>query len=162
MLNFSPRLEHCQKNKNTILSKGARTSIYLLLTNSHQLIMEMNEKKEKTEATIKPLIQSTRMVQSEEVMINTALVFNDIINSYEQSMTKYIAYIFLVNIASVVGSAVFLIFLYIVVWNPYLNNLNNNIWRTKGMLGMIPMRAIQNNNALEKAIIEGDLIQAVK
>lgn len=95
-------------------------------------------------------------------MVNTAIVFNDIIKSYDQSMSKYIAYTFLVNIIIVLVSAVLLLVLFLFVWRPYLKNLNNNIWRTKGMLSMIPMKAIQDNKALESAIIEGDLVQAVK
>lgn len=95
-------------------------------------------------------------------MVNTAMVFDDIIAQYESSMNSYISYSFLINIIIVITSAVLLLILFLFVWRPYLNNLNNNIWRTKGMLSMIPMKAILDNKDLETAIIEGDLIQAVK
>lgn len=32
---------------------------------------------------------------------------------------------------------------FIFCWTPYLNNLSKQIWRTKGMLNMIPMDIIQ-------------------
>mmetsp|Transcript_69131 Transcript_69131/g.104234 ORF Transcript_69131/g.104234 Transcript_69131/m.104234 type:complete len:103 (+) Transcript_69131:599-907(+) len=54
----------------------------------------------------------------------------------------------------------FLVFL--VIWSPYLNNLNTKIWRTKGMLNMIPMDIISKNENLKNAFISGDILQAVK
>lgn len=38
---------------------------------------------------------------------------------------------------------IFIIFLGL--WIPYLNTLMMKIWRTKGMLNMIPMSIISNN-----------------
>jgi hypothetical protein len=54
----------------------------------------------------------------------------------------------------------FLVFLF--VWTPYLKNLNNKIWRTKGMLNMIPMDILSKNESLKNAFISGDILQAVK
>lgn len=95
-------------------------------------------------------------------MVNTALVFKDIISEYDSNMKDYINYTFMVNLILVISSIVLLLVLFLVIWRPYLKNLNNNIWRTKGMLNMIPMKAIKDNPALKEAIIDGDLIQAVK
>jgi hypothetical protein len=57
-------------------------------------------------------------------------------------------------------TAVLLIFLYI--WSSYLENLSVKIWRTKGMLNMIPMDLISKNDVLKQKFISGDLLQAVK
>jgi hypothetical protein len=130
----------------------------------------MNKHQDVDESVTKPIIQSARMKQSgkfridplEQVMVSTALVFVDIIKKYEESMNKYIKFIFIIETIAVYAAIVMNFFLYLMIWRPYLNNLNNNIWRTKGMLSMIPMKAIQRNPALEKDIIDGDLIQAVK
>jgi hypothetical protein len=48
-------------------------------------------------------------------------------------MGKMIGFISLVSI------------LYLVLWLPYLADLNMKIWRTKGMLNMIPMSTIIKN-----------------
>jgi PAS domain S-box-containing protein len=61
--------------------------------------------------------------------------------------------------------AVFIVFLalvYVFIWSPYLANLSNKIWRTKGMLNMIPMDIIAKNENLKQAFTTGDLLQAVK
>lgn len=56
----------------------------------------------------------------------------------------------------------FIIFVFVFLWAPYLRNLNVKIWRTKGMLNMIPMDLIGKNENLKTKFISGDLLQAVK
>ena len=55
-----------------------------------------------------------------------------------------------------------LAFVFTFVWSPYLGNLSNKIWRTKGMLNMIPMDIIGKNENLKSLFMSGDLLQAVK
>jgi len=60
---------------------------------------------------------------------------------------------------------IFYIFLAIIggfIWLPYLKNLSNKIFRTKGMLNMIPMDIISKNGNLKDLFISGDLLNAVK
>lgn len=52
--------------------------------------------------------------------------------------------------------------IFIFIWTPYLRNLKNKIWRTKGMLNMIPIDIIKENDKLKKAFTSGDILQAVK
>lgn len=56
--------------------------------------------------------------------------------------------------------AAFLIFFFI--WIPYLKRLKEKIFRTKGMLNMIPMNIITKNESLKNEFIQGDILQAVK
>lgn len=61
--------------------------------------------------------------------------------------------------------SIFIILIMVVfffIWTPYLRNLNTKIWRTKGMLNMIPMDIISKNENLKNAFISGDILQAVK
>jgi hypothetical protein len=37
---------------------------------------------------------------------------------------------------------VFLLFVFVVIWIPYHSSLSKQIWRTKGMLNMIPLDVI--------------------
>ena len=57
---------------------------------------------------------------------------------------------------------VIMVIIYIFVWNSYLKNLNNKIWRTKGMLKMIPLEIITQNENLKNAFLSGDILVAVK
>jgi len=95
-------------------------------------------------------------------MVNTALVFNATISKFNDCMNSYLEYNSLLNMLLIALSVVFLLVLFLFCWRPYLNSLNKSIWRTKGMLNMIPMKAFNNNKVLKEAILNGDLIQAVK
>ena len=76
-------------------------------------------------------------------------------NSYIQSSLNIFKIIFVLFIL-LLG----LVFTF--VWSPYLRNLSNKIWRTKGMLNMIPMDLIGKNENLKNLFMSGDLLQAVK
>lgn len=54
----------------------------------------------------------------------------------------------------------FAIFLFI--WTPYLKRVRDDIWRTKGMLNMIPMEIITKNENLKNLFTSEELIQAVQ
>lgn len=52
-------------------------------------------------------------------------------------------------LGKLIGFGVLVTILYIVIWKPYLIKLNMKIWRTKGMLNMIPMSMINKNEKLK-------------
>jgi hypothetical protein len=54
----------------------------------------------------------------------------------------------------------FAIFLFL--WTPYLKRVRNDIWRTKGMLNMIPMELITKNENLKNVFTSEELMQAVQ
>lgn len=53
-------------------------------------------------------------------------------------------------------------FVFCVIWIPYLGKVKKKIWRVKGMLNMIPMDIIANNENLKVSLISDDITQAVK
>lgn len=60
--------------------------------------------------------------------------------------------------------AMFVLGLFVVfffLWSPFLRALINKIWRTKGMLGMIPMSIILKNPRLKSAF-QGEILQEIK
>lgn len=48
------------------------------------------------------------------------------------------------------------------IWIPYLTKVKKKIWRVKGMLNMIPMDIIANNENLKNSLISDDITQAVR
>lgn len=52
--------------------------------------------------------------------------------------------------------------LYVFLWLPYRNDLNLKIWRTKGMLNMIPMSIILKTERLKHEFTSGKLEKAVR
>lgn len=53
-------------------------------------------------------------------------------------------------------------FVFFMIWIPYLSKVKKKIWRVKGMLNMIPMDIIGNNENLKNSLISDDITQAVK
>ena len=56
----------------------------------------------------------------------------------------------------------FCLFVFVVLWLPYRKNLSDKIFRTKGMLNMIPMEIITKNENLKSMFLEGGILQGVK
>lgn len=48
------------------------------------------------------------------------------------------------------------------LWTPYLKKVRDDIWRTKGMLNMIPMEIITKNENLKNIFTSGELMQAIQ
>ena len=48
------------------------------------------------------------------------------------------------------------------IWFKYLRTLNDKIFRTKGMLNMIPMEIVHKNEALREVFIKGEFLDSVK
>lgn len=57
---------------------------------------------------------------------------------------------------------VFVAFVFAFIWSPYLNRLSQEIWRTKGMLSMIPIDIMTRNENLKSAFLANDFLFAVK
>jgi hypothetical protein len=55
-----------------------------------------------------------------------------------------------------------MVIVFLFIWVPYLNRLNQRIWMTKGMLNMIPMDIIVKHEKLRNAFTNGDILRAVR
>lgn len=66
------------------------------------------------------------------------------------------------ELGKMVGFVLLVSVLYRVLWLPYLKELNVKIWRTKGMLNMIPMNIIIKNERLKNEFTSGILEKAVR
>ncbi len=47
---------------------------------------------------------------------------------------------------------VVIVLVFLLVWIPYLSSLNNKIWRTKGMIKMIPESLLTSNQEINNRI----------
>jgi ABC-type bacteriocin/lantibiotic exporter with double-glycine peptidase domain len=95
-------------------------------------------------------------------MTSNGVALDFLIQSFYDKMTSYNSYVFTIDLIIMVLGICILFVVCIFVWRPYIENLNNNIWRTKGMLSMIPMQVILDNENLKQAMTSGQLMQSVK
>lgn len=83
----------------TILSKGAKTAIYSLLSDTSQLIITYkNYGAGVTLAQRKQLIQSVYMTQAEEIFANVAVVLDDLVAVYRKDLDKHTSYGLLIGL----------------------------------------------------------------
>ena len=98
----------------------------------------------------------------EYLMTSNGVALDYLIQSFYDKTNQYNSYVFSIDLVIIILGIAILFFVCLFVWRPYIENLNNNIWRTKGMLSMIPMQVILENDGLKQAMTSGQLMQSVK
>lgn len=151
----------CINISNGLLQKGLRIAITSILQNTDDVIKDFYITDRSNISQILE-INSDKFVKAEQILDEISPAMYSLITTYLDAFQSYIDgaanfekfkfAIFLVGL--------FLVF--ILIWVPYLRNLSNKIFRTKGMLNMIPMEIISKNENLKNLFISGDLLQAVK
>lgn len=79
-----------------------------------------------------------------------------------QSVSQKLEESRLIGMGKMITFIAVVVVLYLVLWLPYLKDLNMKIWRTKGMLNMIPMNIIIKNERLKNEFTSGMLEKAVR
>lgn len=95
-------------------------------------------------------------------MTSNGVALDYLIQSFYDKNTSFNNYVFTIDLVIIILGIAILFVVSLFVWRPYVENLNNNIWRTKGMLSMIPIQVILENEGLKKAMTNSQLMQAVK
>lgn len=91
-----------------------------------------------------------------------APALNQLNTIYKDTFTGYLDETYNFEKVKLVLFYILLLLVGVFIWLPYLKNLSNKIFRTKGMLNMIPMDIISKNENLKNLFISGDLLNAVK
>jgi hypothetical protein len=68
----------------------------------------------------------------------------------------------LIGVGKLAGFVAIVALLYVILWLPHLKDLNIKVWRTKGMLNLIPMSIISNTERLKNEFTSGQLERAVR
>jgi hypothetical protein len=95
-------------------------------------------------------------------MNSNTIIYNYLINDFLVNVNTYSKALMLQGLLILIAGDVLILLIFIFIWRPYVKSLNQNIWRTKGMLSMIPMDVILNNDSLKSAMMNGELVKAVK
>ena len=91
----------------------------------------------------------------------TDLGMTSLIASFISCFDSYLTYAWTSEIIKFSIFIVFMLFVFVLIWTPYLRKLSQNIWRTKGMLNMIPMDVMSRNENL-KANFMSNILLAVR
>ena len=83
-------------------------------------------------------------------------------DTFSQKLIEYFSFLLIIEVLIASLGVLLAAVISFWVWRPYVSNLNNNIWRTKGMLSMIPIEVLLANENLRTTLLSGDLMKAVK
>lgn len=81
---------------------------------------------------------------------------------FYQAYLKYNDGQYQIDVINLVVFLILLILLVCIGWIPFIFYLSKTIWRTKGMLGIIPSDIILIDQNIKKLLIKEDLLKAVK
>ena len=85
-----------------------------------------------------------------------------LISLFIDNLKDYRNLMLICGISALVVNIMVLVIVIVFIWNPYLNELNNTMIRTRGMLNMIPMEIIIKTPNLKAEIVGGELLKAVR
>jgi hypothetical protein len=145
----------CYNLKSGVLQKGIRTGIVSVLED------------------IRSIISSYPSSAPKAVLVSKALEYNVLVKYLETPMLAILSAVQSdtqsigqrSSLVIILTGCLFMVLVGIswqLVWRRYLNNLNVKIWRTKGLLNLIPMRIITSNDLLKNEFTSGQLEKAVR
>lgn len=145
----------CPQVGQGILTKGLRTSVVSLVESNRDIVSDFQQLNKTTYdqylSGTYGIINSTKYRGVEEMLRYQVSAMGNLNGLFKNAMSSYMSDFQQIEKIkfSVFIVGIFLIFL--LLWLPYLRSLNNKIWRTKGMLNMIPMDIITKHQNLKKA-----------
>lgn len=101
-------------------------------------------------------------VKSARVIREVDPIMKNLNETYVHGATDFLDYSLMTEKVKYSIYILFVAFVFLFLWTPYLNRLNQDIWRTKGMLNMIPLRMMSRNENLKAAFSSNNILLAVK
>ncbi|CAD8137448.1 unnamed protein product [Paramecium pentaurelia] len=144
-------VNQCSILSGGILDRGLRnsiTSLALWASNTISTDIKILDSQQ-----VKNYIEQVYYIDQAIVYLNTqySLGMADFVES-EQQIEKIKFSVFIIG----------LVFIFLFIWTPYNKEMSRQIWRTKGMLNMIPFEMIKAQETLKNAFLKGNIIAAVK
>jgi len=151
----------CEAVMDGLLGQGLKVAIDTIISNSID-IMSQFYASDRTYATQVSYINSTTFSNSEAILEQIYPPLNYLLTKYTDGYHSYNDK--MLNISRIWFSLVmfYLAFTGVFLYYPYMKRLRDDIWRTKGMLNMIPMELIYENENLSHLFTSDELTKAVQ
>lgn len=150
----------CEAIADGLLKKGIKTSIISIAETSLDTISTFQQSAQ----TIQDgniLLNSNDVVQYENLILYIGDAMDYLLELFLEKSDSFMHGNFVFEVVKFVMFVVGVFFVFVFLWSPFLTSLINKIWRTKGMLGMIPMGIILKNPRLKSAF-QGEILQEIK
>jgi hypothetical protein len=145
----------CYSVHSQILQKGVKTGIVDALESIRSLVSQYNSSVPRSVLAANVIVFDILAKYIESPMLA-------VLSSLSANLSKTMAGSRTVVLVSGVIFMLVLILCWKILWTRYLSELNIKIWRTKGLLNLIPMRIITSNDLLKNEFASGQLENAVR
>jgi len=151
----------CENVMDGLLGQGLKVAIDAIISNSIDILSQFYAS-ERTYATQVSYINSTVFSNSERILKLIYPPLNSLLVGYTEGYASYNDD--MLNISRIWFSLAvcYLIFTGVFLFYPYMRRLRDDIWRTKGMLNMIPVEVISENENLRHLFTSDELTKAVQ
>ena len=135
-------MAECNSLKSGVLQKGLKTGLVSVLEDIRSVLSDYptSVPLSKTVAKIIEYDQMVKYIETPMLAVQQAVR-----KSIESSTANS-------RLVIILAGGVFIAIVFCcwkLIWGPYLKELNVKIWRTKGLLNLIPMRIITANDLLK-------------
>jgi len=145
-----------------LLTRGLTLSITRITQLSDDLLIDFAGESQDQAGQI-VVLNGDDFTQAENLLVMVAPVVKSLKAQYQKSFISYINFSWTTERIRFAVFVCFIFFAFLILWLPYLKGLQDKIFRTKGMLNMIPMELITKNANLRRLFAQsGDILQAVK
>lgn len=158
---YSSNITACQMVASGLLAKGLVVAITTINLNCDDVLNAYNGLPT-TRTNQKNYINIQKFTDSQNILDSIAAPLQDLIDTYKASYNNFLNSRLTIDKVKFTIFILLVFFVFVFLWMRYLQGLNDKIFRTKGMLNMIPMDIISKNENLKQLFFGGDILQAVK
>mmetsp|Transcript_28679 Transcript_28679/g.25680 ORF Transcript_28679/g.25680 Transcript_28679/m.25680 type:complete len:295 (+) Transcript_28679:640-1524(+) len=162
---YSSEEDECQLIADQLLETGISLSVTTVVINSEDVIKDLEadgEDADQDPTNIIASVNSAKFTESEVIVDYIMPPMQELITIYLAAYNDYLDQVETDEIIKFVVYLIWCICIVLPIWFKYLRTLNDKIFRTKGMLNMIPMEIVHKNEALREVFIKGEFLDSVK
>ncbi|KAL4469369.1 hypothetical protein ABPG72_006005 [Tetrahymena utriculariae] len=149
--------KNCEDVFNGVNKRGLRSGIVSYLETTRDTLQSFQDTDASTQAAVNIISDSFYLSIEDSLKYIQKCLFQNskiLYNGFQDYLKAYTQYAILLFIACI--SIIFLIIIFFI--KPFLLMLNNQIWKTRGMLNLIPASVINNYPSLKKQFLASDLL----
>jgi len=158
----SAKRAECESFGDGKLTMGLIQTEVGLIQDADSVLQNFYGESARTDATKETYLNKEQVLEIREITQLTTPVLESIVDEFLSAFSSYFEQMYLIQRIKFGGFFVVLLILILFVWVPYLKRLTSQIFRTKGLLNMIPMAMLKKNKALKETFISDEVLQALK
>jgi len=156
------KFAECESFGDGKLTMGLIQTEVGLIQDADSVLQSFYAETSRTDATKETYLNKEQVLEIRKITQLTTPVLESIVDEFLSAFSSYFEQMYLIQRIKFGGFFVVLLILILFVWVPYLKRLTSQIFRTKGLLNMIPMAMLKKNKALKETFISDEVLQALK